>query len=414
MPSIWQLIFRWGWRLVLAAVLFFNLRLYNAPPLPSSDHAIAPSLMKQLKANRKAIDNGAPAAMQRLFPEGAYFCYVLHGLTWVEAALRQPDLTEQAIDEAKHALLKLDSQECKSPFSPDLPPDHGMFYSAWKAHLQAGLVLLQEGQNAPDLESLQAQCDSIVDSLSGAESPFLASYRGCVWPCDTVPAIHALKIYDHVTEENRYQDVIVKWVSDVSERFDPGTGLISHTANVHDGHPNSGARATSQVVMLRMLPDIAPQLSGQQYEIFRNRYLNTLIGIPCVREYPTGVYGEGDIDSGPLIFERCLSGTVFMIGLTQIYGDQEVANAIATTGEVVGLPWTNSDEKRYVGGVLPVGDIMVTYSQNACCWLGGSAHHPTEPHAVSKRWRWPVHLISMLLLIPTAIGLLRNKATANL
>ena len=394
---------------MLAAVLFFNLRLYNTPPLPSSDHTIAPSLMKQLKANRKAIDNGAPATMQQLFPEGAYFCYVLHGLTWVEAALREPDLAEPAIDEAKHALVKLDSAQCKSPFAPDLPPDHGMFYSAWKAHLQAGLVLLQEGQNDADLESLRAQCDLIADSLSGVDSPFLASYRGCVWPCDTVPGIHALKIYDHVTQENRYQDVIAKWLVDVADRFDPETGLMSHTVNVHDGQPNSGARATSQVIILRMLPDIAPQLSQQQYELFRNRYLNTLVGMPCVREYPTGVYGEGDIDSGPLIFERCLSGTVFMIGLSQIYGDQDVASAIATTGEVVGLPWTSGDEKRYVGGALPVGDIMVTYSQNARCWLGGSAHRPTDAHVVSKLWRWPVHLISMLFLIPTIVGLLRKS-----
>ena len=394
---------------MLAAVLFFNLRLYNAPPLPNSDHTIASSLLKQLKANRSAIDNGAPATMQQLFPEGAYFCYVLHGLTWVEAALRQPDLTEQAIDEARHALVQLESAQCKSPFPPELPPDHGMFYSAWKVHLQAGLVLLQEGQDATELETLRAQCDSVVDSLSGVESPFLASYRGCVWPCDTVPAIHALKIYDHVTQEDRYQEVISKWVSDAADRLDPETGLIPHTANVRDGQPNGGARATSQVVILRMLADVDPQFSQQQYELFRNRYLNTLIGMPCVREYPTGVRGRGDIDSGPLIFERCLSGTVFMIGLTQIYGDQEVANAISTTGEVVGLPWTSGDEKRYVGGALPVGDIMVAYSQNARSWLSGSDHQPDNPHVVSKLWRVPVHLTSMLFLIPTIVGLLRKR-----
>ena len=131
--------------------------------------------------------------MQELFPEGAYFCHVLHGLTWVEAALRDSSLTQQAIDEAKLALAGLDSAECKSPFPPDLPPDHGMFYSAWKAHLQAGLVLLQKGKVSSDLDSLQLQCDAIADSLAEAKTPFLASYRGCVWPCDTVPAIHALK-----------------------------------------------------------------------------------------------------------------------------------------------------------------------------------------------------------------------------
>ncbi len=407
--KIIKFICRWSWRLVLAAVLFFNVRLYTASPLPSSNQAIAPELLNQLRANRSAIDNGAPARMQQLFPEGAYFCYVLHGLTWVEASLRDPALVPQAIDEAKQALLHLDSAECKSSFPPELPPDHGMFYSAWKVHLQAGVVLLQQGQVEENLDSLRTQCDAIEVSLSEAETPFLASYRGCVWPCDTIPAIHAMKIYDHVTKEERYKDVISNWLDDVAKRLDPETGLIPHTANVNDGQPLDGARATSQVILLRLLSDVDPEFSAKQYEIFRNRYLNTLIGLPCVREYPTGVSGSGDVDSGPLIFERCLSGTVFTIGLAQIYGDQEVADAISTTGEVVGLPWTSGNEKRYVGGVLPVGDIMVTYSQNARCWLGETSHQPASPRSVSQFWRWPVHFLSLLFLIPTIFGLLRNR-----
>jgi len=356
-----------------------------------------------------AIDEGAPARMQALFPEGAYFCHVLHGLTWVEAALRDPSLTQQAIDEANQALTSLDSAECKSPFPPELPPDHGMFYSAWKVHLHAGLVLLQKGKIADELDSLRLQCDAIADSLAAVDTPFLASYRGSVWPCDTVPAIHAMKTYDQVTGENRYQEPIAKWLSDIASRLDPETGLIPHTANVNDGQPNNVARATSQVILLRMLYDIDPDFSLAQYEIFRQRYLNTLVGMPCVREYPTGVQGRGDVDSGPLIFERCLSATVFTIGVAQIYGDQQVAAAIATAGEVVGLPWTNGDEKRYVGGVLPVGEIMVAYSQNARCWLEDANHQPPQPHPVSRFWRWPVHLLSMLVLIPTVVGLLRKK-----
>ena len=395
--------------MLLVAAIFFNLRLHTTSPLASSDQTIAPSLLNQLRANRTAIDNGAPESMQKLFPEGAYFCYVLHGLTWVEAGLREPTLKPQAIRQAKWSLAKLDSPQCRSPFPSELPPDHGMFYSAWKVHLQAGVVLLQQGQDASDLDSLKAQCDAAADSLNAAGTPFLASYRGSVWPCDTVPAIHALRIHDHVTQQNGYDEVIEKWLRDVTERLDPETGLIPHTANVHDGQPGDGARATSQVILLRMLADVDAEFSAQQYDIFRQRFLNTFFGMPCVREYPTGVHGRGDIDSGPLIFDRSLSGTVFTIGLAQIYGDQQVAEAIATTGEAVGLPWTSQNEKRYVGGMLPIGDIMVAYSQNARRWLDGSLHQPNTTHVVSKFWRWPVHLFSMLLLVPTIIVWLRKK-----
>ncbi len=392
---------RCAWWGLLLVVLFFNVRLYVESPLAKSDDRLPRDLVYQLSANRMAIDSGRPERMQQLFPEGYFFCHGLHGLAWVEAALRDPTLTQRAIDEARLAIAALDSQNGKAPFPSYLPPSHGMFYSAWKANLQAGIVLLTDGSDEAELTSLRQQCDAISTALKESPTPFLASYDASVWPCDSFPAIHALVTYDRVTKEDRYTKTVQDWLSGVKKRLDPTTGLVPHMANLSDGQPTTVARATSQVILLRFLADIDPPFAKQQYQAFQQQFFTRFVGIPCVLEYPRGMSGKGDIDSGPLIFGRSISGTVLTMAVAQIFGDAAVADAIAQAGEAVGIPWTRNDQKQYVGGVLPVGDIIVTYAHVARPWHVERSELAVKPQTVSKFWRWKVHVVSICLLVLT-------------
>ena len=367
----------------------------------------------QLNANRAAIDAGAPNQMQEYFPEGYYFCYLFHGLTWVELALRDATHTDRAITEAIDCLSHLDSDRGRAPFPAYLPPDHGMFYSAWKTSLCAGIAVLQQGSDADHLQDLRQQCDAIREAIQKAETPFLASYDGSVWPCDTLPAIHAMAAHDRLAGENRYGDFIRDWIGDVKQRLDPETGLIPHTAGLPDGRRIGGARATSQVIILRMLPDIDASMARNHYQRFRERFLTTFVGAPCVLEYPSGVTGPGDVDSGPLIAGRSIVGTVVTIALAQIYGDQSIADAIAQTGETIGLPWTVDGQKTYVAGILPVGNIIVAYAHIARPWFAKQEHVPELSCRVSIWWRLPIHAVSLAIFVPTLLRLAIAKWMAG-
>ncbi|QDT10656.1 hypothetical protein [Planctomycetes bacterium K23_9] len=417
-PSI-GFVLKWIWRFVLIAILFFNLRLCAPSPLALDNHTVPIDLVSQLNANRIAIDSGEPERMQQYFPEGYFFCHALHGLTWVQAALRDPSLTDQAIDESRRASQALRSRTGTGPFPTGLPPGHGMFYCAWTAHLQAGVTLLlcrADGEQkrldyAAELGELRKQCDAIASALEPSATPFLQSYRGNAWPCDSFPAIHALVTCDRITQEQRYAQVVQKWLADALERLDTETNLFSHTCSVTDGRDVSVARATSQVIILRFLADIDPVLGRQHYQRFRDQFFATFAGIPCVLEYPKGISGQGDVDSGPLIFGRSISGTVLTIAAAQMYGDTNQAHAIAQAGEVVGLPWTSGDTKQYVGGILPVGDIIVGYAHVARPWFDAGDHHIEQPLGLSVFWRWKVHAISLLFLLPNAWTYIKRRRT---
>ena len=400
---------RWIWRVVIVVIVFFNVRLYRASPLAKTRDGVPPELVAQLAANRLALDSGSPAEMQKLFPEGFYFCYLFHGLTWVELAMRDESYSEQAIAEAIDCLAKLESAEGRAPFPPNLPPDHGMFYSAWKSMLRAGIVVVQKGTDADQLRKLRDECDVIRDAIQDSRTPFLASYEYSAWPCDTVPAIHSLSTYDRITGEGRYKSAIDNWLADAWERLDPETDLLPHTAELPVGRSGGVARATSQVIILRYLPDIDATAAKDHYTRFRQRFLTTFVGAPCVLEYPSGVSGPGDVDSGPLIFGRSLVGTVMMMAIAQVYGDQSLADAIAIAGETVGLPWTWNGRKQYVGGVMPVGDIIVAYAQVARPWFAEGQHRPDVPHPISSLWRWQIHALSSIAFLPWIIDRRRRS-----
>ena len=403
----------WGWRLTIVVVVFFNVRLYWSSPLAPSSASAPPMLVAQLAANRAALEAGSPSRMQQLFPEGYYFSYLLHGLTWVELAMRDESYAPQAIKEATWCLSKLNSPEGRAPFPPYLPPDHGMFYSAWKCSLRAGVVVLQQGNDPIQAHELRRECDAIALAIEESETPFLPSYDGAAWPCDTVPAIHALSAYDRISKDDRYRRVIAAWLEDARERLDSETGLLPHTAELPDGREVGVARATSQVVMLRFLPDIDATFAKLQYERFRERFLTTFVGAPCVLEYPSGISGSGDVDSGPLICGRSLSATVLMMGVAQIYGDQSLADAIAQSGETVGMPWTSDAEKRYVGGVLPIGDIIVAYAQVARPWFSEHEHLSDAEYRVAAHWPWKIHALSMIVFLPALVAFFRRSSVQS-
>lgn len=390
---------RWSWLVLGALLLFLNLRLYAPTPLPQTRNDVPTGILAQLASSRAALDAGVAKEMQSLFPEGYYFSYLFYGLTWIEVAMRDPNYREKAVTEALWVSAKLNSPEGYAPFPATLPPDHGMFYAAWKCHLQAGIVAIDRS-NETALKQLRKECDVIASALSNSPTPFLASYLGSAWPCDSLPAIHALKTYDRITDENRYQQIIANWLAEAKIRVDKDTKLLPHIASLPDGKNVSEARGTSQMIILRMLPDIDPAFAAEQYTEFRSQYLTSFLGLPAVREYRQNVEGVGDVDSGPLIFGNSLSCTVMMVGLAQIYGDSAHANAIAKVGETIGLPWTSNGQKFYMAGALPIGDIIVNYSYVARSWFSDREHLPAKPATLSKWWRCPVHALSALWFVP--------------
>ncbi|MGY0501962.1 hypothetical protein ACWZHB_26040 [Nocardia sp. FBN12] len=367
------------------------------------------STERQLAFVREALDEGSDTAAQELFPEGYVFSNVLYGLAWVQAAHTDSGLRAAALRESRWALARLESDEGKAIFSPALRPTFGVFFAGWTNWLRAAILSLDDTDTA-EVRRFATHSSEIAQAFAAAETPFLQAYPGQAWPVDSTVAIASLRLHDKLFGAD-YTAVIDRWLEQAKSRLDPATGLLPHQVAPSDGSLMTGARATSQTAIHRFLPEIDPAFATSQYSRYRDQFLAYPGGFgPALREYPKGVDGSGDVDSGPLVAGISLSATVVAQGAARVHGDRDLASAIGAEGELLGLPVSLPGSKRYAFGLLPIGDAFVVWSS--------TARPLTEPTTVLEqdlRWWWRLPWLGMLILIAiapwvwTLVGLARPR-----
>jgi hypothetical protein len=394
---------RWAYR--LAAVLVSAQALAGvtrlavpAVPGPAGEpYGVA----RQLAFLRAELDGGAAQRAQQEYPEGYFFLYALYGLAQVEVGMREPAQRRAvALREARWALAALDRPAGTAPFDPGLTPAYGVFYRGWTNWLRGGVLAIEPAESRDPDEQRRFDQDSaeLGAAFDAAPSPFLTAYPGQAWPVDSTVAIASLRLHDHLRPA-RFTGTVQRWLAGVRQRLDPATGLLPHRVEPDTGRPIEGARGSSQSIVERFLVDIDPAFAGEQYRRFRDRYVVSPLGLgPAVREYPTGVDGSGDVDSGPLVHGISLSATVVTIGAAQVQGDGRLAGALANYAELAGFPLTTPFTKRYVLGLVPIGDAFLVWSRTARPWVVPVPDRP--PASIWVLWRLP--LLSLLALVGIA------------
>ncbi|MFD0823637.1 hypothetical protein ACFQ0D_36140, partial [Micromonospora zhanjiangensis] len=205
----------------------------------------------------------------------------------------------------------------------------------------------------------------------------------------------SLRLHDALLPA-RFGGTVTRWLAGVRQRLDPRTGLLPRRVDPETGAPAEVARATSQGMLQRFLVEIDQAFAREQYLAFRRDFVASPLGLgPAVREYPRGVTGPADVDSGPLPLGVSLSATAVTIGAAQVQGDASLAAALANYGELAGLPLDTPFGKRYVFGLLPIGDAFLAWAKTTRPWL---APTPDPPPAVVTWW-WRTPLLSLLLLL---------------
>ncbi|WP_212845505.1 hypothetical protein [Catellatospora sp. IY07-71] len=374
-------------------------RLHTGSPLERTGAAVAADALPRLAFLREALDGGSARDMQALFPEGWFFSYALYGLTWVDVGAHDPALRERALAEARWALSHVDSADGRAVFDAALDPPYGVFYQGWATWLRAGVVALA-GPGAPERDRLAADAQALAAAfrrqLDTTGSPFLTAYPGQAWPCDSAVGIAAVRVAGTLTGTDR-SALVADWLRAAGARRDPATGLLPHTVDPRTGEPTGGARATSQVIILRFLRDVDPALGARDWAVFRERFASDVPGLPGVREHPRGVDAPGDVDSGPLFRGLSASASAVALGDAVLYGDRPAAAALTGLAEGAGLAVQWDGTRRYLGGALPVGDAFLAWSLAARPWTGGDLSAATGP---PWTWRLPWYALFTSLLAP--------------
>lgn len=387
-----HLIFRILFAIVACIVLIWlvatNWRLYKTDRMET---AIA-----QLGFLKQSLGDGGAERMQTLFPEGYVFTWSLYGVASANVARDLPlsdPRRKEMLRAAQAAFTHIDSEHAKSTFEPGLEPKYGVFYASWSLYLRS-VTLRATGSthDVPfDFKRFEQDCDDFASALSHTDNPFLQTYTEATWPADTAVGVFALAIADPFMGQ-RYKPVVARWFAQLQQRLDPKYGAITHMSTL-DGHPKGWPRGESVALMSFMLADVDPVFAQQQYEILRNHFVAYSWGIPGVREYPHGVKGREDVDSGPIILGFGQPATVVGAGAAIANGDEDLAEALLGTAEVAGFPIEIAGKRRYLGGYLPVGDAFLAWVRTAHPVTQRVSYAPIVP----RWWRVPFHGLSVLI-----------------
>jgi hypothetical protein len=383
--------------LVLLSLEYLNTKLYYRPGFVRvADTLVNEEVLQQLHFLKMALRNGAGVQMQRYYPEGFVFINALYGLSWSETLKninKNSALYKEGISEQNWAIGQVYSATGKRVFDRSLPLAYGAFYSGWSGILLARKLTLQPGtqRDPQDVTTFSATCKRIAEALQGSPTPFLESYRGMAWPADMVMCIACLASYDQLFNTHQYQPLIADWLIKVEERIDPQTGLIPHQTDVETGQAIEGPRGSSQALMGCFLNGIDPVFANDQFNRFKTHFVDSRFGLPGIREYPKGVNGEEDIDSGPVLLQ--IGGAASIVGVKTMAMHQEwtTGEGLRNSIEGFGFPVKNEGGKKYLFGQLPLVDAFIA-------WTNASYPDPTN-YQQAESWRGRFQLYSGMLAL---------------
>ncbi len=342
--------------------------------------------------------NDLGSRMQKIYPEGYVFVNALYGLAWCELSQADSEdstLKIRALNEALYAFNNLESDKAKRKFHIDLNPEYGIFYNGWKNYLLSRILRVDTVfENSEHyIKAYKSQCEIISEALRISESPYLESYNQLCWPADMCVAMASLSNFDKIFGQ-KYKSQIIVWLHDINERLDPGIKMIPHQVNYESGKAVQKVRGSSSVLSLRMLAEINPEYARNIYNKFDSLFVDNILGLPVVLEYPKGSDGSGDIDSGPVVFGVGFSATIAMIGTYAIFENHELADQQYKSIHALGFSTESNIQKEYLFGTFPMADAFIAWGRAT------DLNYSRDPFNYNNPFRAiQFHLISLFIII---------------
>jgi hypothetical protein len=190
------------------------------------------------------------------------------------------------------------------------------------------------------------------------------TYPGESYPVDQAMAAGAVGLHARATGVDR-SALLADWGVRFREAaVDPDTGWLFQRLHVDDGAPVDHPRGSGTALAAYGLLYGDPRLSSELHAALAERGLRSPLGLGAVREYPPGVEGWGDIDSGPVILGFGVSATGFAIAGARAHGDARTYRSIGRTATLFGLPWRRHGGRWYLTGGA-IGNAILLAMQTA-------------------------------------------------
>ncbi|MCB9745827.1 MAG: hypothetical protein H6741_06430 [Alphaproteobacteria bacterium] len=286
--------------------------------------------------------------------------YTMAAMGFGQLAQAHPERAARWLEEMDHALAEaarapvraFDTQRWgEDPLAPTLRGDHVAYLGYLALPLALRASLDPEGPHAALSEQVFAALEA---RFTAREAGLLETYPGEGYAVDNCMALGAWGLYAQARGEPT-PAWLESWTARLlAEQVDPATGLLIQHADPASGAPRSPPRGSGTALCAYALSFAWPERGRALAEATRSELADTFLGFGVVREYPRGVDGRGDIDSGPVILGFSVSATGFSIADARLLGDAAWEARLLSTARLYGAPLGG----QYVTGG-PLGNALL-------------------------------------------------------
>jgi len=307
--------------------------------------------------------DAALEAMQKLNPEWELIGSTFLGYSLANVALKYPSERERALrhmDVIIEQTLKKPWREYLLAYGRERPfvrrPEGSLMVDG-EVSLLIGLRRLVRDE--PDYRyrgehrRLVARC---VDAMEAGPALWAESYPDECWLFCNALALASVKVFD-VLEGADHSDLFRRWEERARKHLvHPGTGIL-HSAVTLQGKPVQPPEGSSIWVGIYGLSIAAPELAREQYERATELMTGRIACFRYGREWPVGMRGQWDIDSGLTPAGMGPASTGFALIASKERSDRELVAGLLAMLDLVGVPREHDGRLRYQSSNL-VGDAV--------------------------------------------------------
>lgn len=211
-------------------------------------------------------------------------------------------------------------------------------------------------------EVVHRVAEGLAKEFESTDQTILRSYKDMWWVTDNMPALSALAAYDRVFHAD-HSKIRQRFIESLKTYYlDKRTGMFCTYISPPNHQQIGGPRGISMMYGLQFLGDVDADFAKQQYALSKRYLIRTGLGFAAVREYPEGVKGTGDVDSGPLIFGLGPSASGFGIAAAAMMSDWETAGQLITAATLIGRPVLRKGQLEYKA-MPAVGQAVILYGK---------------------------------------------------
>jgi len=289
--------------------------------------------------------------------EWLFGTYLMAGIGFGQMALEHLELRERHTLLMSHCIERLLSPEVRA-FDTEMWKEdplqgldgdnaHGAYLGYLNLLLGMHRQVLGEVKYAGLNDRITA---TLIRHLRASPILMIESYPGEVYPVDNCFAIGSIGLHQRVTGRD-HTHVLQHWTKRVRKHYvDQKTGLLIQAVSKRTGSTLDGPRGSGTAFGLFAVHHADPELARDLYRGIKKSLAGTCLGFGAVREYPNGVNGKGDIDSGPIMLGYGLSATGFTIAGARMMGDDRYFEQLFAMAHLFGAPVNRGDRREYLSG----------------------------------------------------------------